>query len=636
MATVSTSLPLSSSLTTSSTPTPTPLTILLRSSIDGTSDFFPFLDIASLGSGSDSVDSGLTFKELFETNLDGGQEIVLFSSGCQVEDGSSDCTRACNSSSLFFSSLETFYNCAALAAVNYWSQDVKSYYISDETERNASAIMGAGTLAEFDGKPVLKSLITCAQDACENDGLSKPCSRSIDALSYGESSAQEIFDAMDDFCPELAAEINPDIFGPGVLISYVLQVSFAAALYLLLKGFTLWVRITQGPNKRKSEPKPYRLKRSLTRIESMIWRDSGGLSRTSIAIATTLVEFQEAQCWFVFAVQIASILAIVVNSQEGTFWGEIVVNAAIAYHVSQNGVLPMFLIQVCLHHEGIRNWHTFLGFFMEYLLAIVATTQKIYFKDAFALFKGQKQIKGCGLNPSPRTYCAATRGIDGQTFSFFPHPLLYKMVFLILDSVAIIALVVDQFAWTLRKHHLTKHVQFGSFRLGRWPRWGKQRRGLFIKRWFWRILEVSYLVVNILYMISLTKVINSESFAANRWSYGQIIAVTVWGPVIVKLFDLLLSGPPKNGLRLNSGPPRLRIDNVINGRVGTSADEECEDDDAKYDTEPNSGGGGFMIRGSRLELADLDRQDVEENAATQERADDDDGSKGKGIGRGDD
>jgi hypothetical protein len=52
----------------------------------------------------------------------------------------------------------------------------------------------------------------------------------------------------------------------------------------------------------------------------MIWRDSGGLSRTSIAIATTLVEFQEAQCWFVFAVQIASILAIVVNSQEGTFW----------------------------------------------------------------------------------------------------------------------------------------------------------------------------------------------------------------------------------------------------------------------------------------------------------------------------
>ena len=319
-----------------------------------------------------------------------------------------------------------------------------------------------------------------------------------------------------------------------------MQVSFAASLYLLLKGFTLWVNITQGTGRRKSEPEPYRLKRSLTRIESMIWRDSGGLSRTSIAIATTLVEFQEAQCWFVFAVQIASILAIVVNSQEGTFWGEIVVNGAIAFHVSQNGILPMFLIQICLHHEGIRNWHTFLGFFMEYLLAIIATSQKIYFKDAFALFKGQNEIEGCGFNPSPRTYCAATQGIDGQGFSFFPHPLLYKMTFLILDTIAIITLVADQMAWTLRKHHLTKHVQFGSYRLGRWPRWGKQRRGLFIKKWFWRILEVAYLVINILYMISLTKVINAESFAKNRWSYGQIIAVTVWGPVIVKLFDLLL------------------------------------------------------------------------------------------------
>ncbi|RKK25851.1 hypothetical protein BFJ65_g3750 [Fusarium oxysporum f. sp. cepae] len=591
----------------SSTASSTPLTILIRDSIEGTSDFFPFLDIAGLGSGSDDVDSGLTFKELFATSLDGNQEITLFSSGCQV-DGRTDCTRACNNSSLFFSSLETFYNCAALAAAAHWTQDAKSYYVSQETERNASAIMGSGTLSEFDGRPVLRSLIACAQDSCDNDGLSKPCNRTIDRLSYDTSTPEEIFEALDEFCPELPAEVNPDIFGPGVLISYVLQVCFAASLYLLLKGFTLWVTITQDTSRRKSEPKPYHLKRSLTRIESMIWRDSGGLSRTSIAIATTLVEFQEAQCWFVFAVQIASILAIVVNSQEGTFWGEIVVNAAIAFHC------------VCIMRAFVTGTHSWASF-MEYLLAIVATSQKIYFKDAFALFKSQNQIEACGFNPSPRTYCAATQGIDGQSFSFFPHPLLYKMTFLILDTIAIIALVADQLAWTLRKHHLTKHVQIGSYRLGRWPRWGKQKRGLFIKIWFWRILEVAYLVINILYMISLTKVINAESFAANRWSYGQIIAVTVWGPVIVKLFDLLLSGPPKNGMRLNSGPPRLRIDNVINGRVGTSAVEVIEDDnetDEKCDEPaPRARDEGFMIRqAATMQLGDSnhDGRDIEGEA----------------------
>ncbi|KAK7422724.1 hypothetical protein QQX98_001512 [Neonectria punicea] len=567
-----------SSLSSSSlapTPSATPIRVLLRDSIDGTNDFFPFNDIATLNAGSDS---SVTFKELFTTSIEGGQEIVLFRSGCEVH-GNPDCTVACNASESFFGSLETFYNCAALASIAYWTQDARFYYVGDEAERNASAIMGAGSLADFDSAPVLESLVTCAQDACEHDGLSKSCDHSIDDLSR-DSSAQDIFNALEDFCPDLTAEINPDIFGPGVLISYVLQVCFAASLYLLTKGFTLWVSITEG-DALKSEPKKVGvgLQRSLTRVGTIIWRDSSGLSRTSIAIATTLVEFQEAQAWFVFAVQIASILAIVVNSQEGAFWGEIVVNAAVAYHVSQNGVLPMFLIQICLHHEGIRNWHTFLGFFVEYLLAIIATTQKIYFKDAFRLFREQGQLKGCGYNPSPRTYCAATRSVDGVQFSFFPHPLLYKMVFLFLDTIAIAVLLVDQFAWTIRKHHLTKHMRIGTYRVGRFPSWGSKKRGLVLKRWFWRILEVTYLVVNILYMISLTKVITAESFAANKWSYGQIIAVTVWGPVIVKLFDLLLSGPPKNGMRLNSGPPRLRIDNVINRRVGTSADEVCEESD---------------------------------------------------------
>ncbi|KAF7555135.1 hypothetical protein G7046_g6618 [Stylonectria norvegica] len=575
---------------------PSPLTVILRSHIDGTSDFFPFDDIATLDSSSDS--SNFTFKDLFANGIDGGQEIVLFSSGCQV-DGVADCTRACNDVGLFFGSLETFYNCAALASIAYWSRDARSYYVSDETERNASAIMGAGSLAEFDGQPVLRSFVACAQDACEHDGLSVPCDHAIDELLYGESSPEEIFDAMETFCPDLAAQINPDIFGPGVLISYVLQVSFSAMLYLALKGFTLWVRITQG-SKPKPRPKPHALKRSMTRIESMVWRDSGATSRTSIAIATTLVEFQEAQCWFVFAVQIASILAIVVNSQEGAFWGEIIVNAAIAFHVSQNGVLPMFLIQVCLHHEGIRNWHTFIGFFIEYVLAVVATTQKIYFKDAFELFRKQNKIKTCGYNPSPRTYCAARSGVAGLQLSFFPHPMLYKMVFLVLDTVAIVVLLLDQLAWTLRRHRFTSHIQLGKYRVGRWP--GRTKRhGLRLKRWFWRILEVSYLVINILYMVSLIKVINAESFAANKWSYGQIIAVTVWGPVIVKLFDLLLSGPPKNGPRLNEGPPRLRIDNVINGRMGTSADEELDDDEKDYVHDTTEGNEVFVSQdeGSR-------------------------------------
>ncbi|KAG8409810.1 hypothetical protein J3458_018891 [Metarhizium acridum] len=566
------------------TDSPVPIQVFTHPSADDYSVFFPFHDLAALNSGQQDL---FSFKQLIKNGTEGQHLLLLFTDGCEV-DGKTDCSKACSNESTFFGSLETFYNCIALSSISHWTRETNRYYISEEAERNASGIMGSSSLASFDGRPVLSSFVTCAQEACGADGLHKPCDDSIKTLSR-EANATVIFKAMDDFCPDLQAEINPDIFGPGVLISYVLQVTFSGTLYLFLKAFTLYVRYTH--KKQEAEKQLQRassrggLTRRLTRIESIIWRDSSALSRTSIALATTLVEFQEAQCWFVFAIQIASILAIVVNSQEGSFWGEIIVNAAVAFHVSQNGILPMFLIQICLHHEGIRNWHTFLGFFVEYMLAIVATRQKVYFRDAFNLFKQENKIDACGQNPSPRSYCASTQGVEGLRLSFFPHPLLYKMVFLVLDTIAIVILVFDQLSWTLRTHHFTKHITIRGYHVGRAPNSGRLKLAwVHFKQWVWRILEVMYLAINILYLISLIKVISADSFQANKWSYGQIIAMTVWGPVIVKLFDLAVSGPPKNGQRLNSGPPRLRIDNVINRRHGTSADEELDAEEEAYGT----------------------------------------------------
>jgi hypothetical protein len=67
-------------------------------------------------------------------------------------------------------------------------------------------------------------------------------------------------------------------------------------------------------------------------------------------------------------------------------------------------------------------------------------------------------------------------------------------------------------------------------------------------------------------------------------------------------------------MRLNSGPPRLRIDNVINGRVGTSADECVIDDDNETDDKcdgpmPRPEREEFTIRGSdTLQLGSSSRE----------------------------
>ncbi|PHH85853.1 hypothetical protein CDD83_11091 [Cordyceps sp. RAO-2017] len=594
-------------------PPPPPLSVnLFPRELGGVADFFPFHDLELIRSDDDE---GFFFHRYpivpaAAGSADGPPRIWLFPAGCRLGDGgpgtattnggggsfastaAPDCPRACRKAETLFASPETFYNCAALSSIAYWTREAGAYSLPDEARRNASLVLAGRDLADFDDRAVLSSFVACAQAACGGDAIRKPCDASVKALSP-HSSPPDVLRAIGAFCPQLEVEVNPDIFGPGVLISYLLQVCFASLLYLFLKAFTLWVRLSQGRRGERcrsasdsnSASSFLGVPRRITRIESIIWRDSSALSRTSIAIATTLVEFQEAQCWFVFAIQIASILAIVVNSQEGTFWGEIVVNAAVAFHVSQNGILPMFLIQLCLHNEGIRNWHTFLGFFAEYLLAIVATSQKIHFRDAFELFRKERKIDACGGNPSPRSYCAAMHGVDGLNLSFFPRPYLYKVVFLVLDTIAIGILLLDQLSWTLRTHRLTRDLKLGRHRLGRGPTGRLKRAWVRLKSIVWSVLELTYLVINLLYMVSLIKVFSNDSFEASKWSYGQIIAMTVWGPVIVKLFDLVFSGPPKNGTRLNSGPPRLRIDNVINHRLGTSADEELEDESQLPDLE---------------------------------------------------
>ncbi|KAF4126101.1 hypothetical protein GMORB2_1347 [Geosmithia morbida] len=565
---------------------PPPLSVIIRRRMGGTiGDFFAFDDLPTILHWRDSGTFGddvVSFGALIEDGVDGGQQVSLIETGCMVDgDTAADCPRACSDASTMFGDVETFYNCAVLAAIVHWTGEVGRYTVTDEAERNASVVMGGGgvDLADFDQRTVLESIVACEQDACANDELGSPCDASVTGSAVNASNPELVFDSLSGFCPALEAKINDDIFGPGVLVSYVMQVCFAITLYLFVKMFNMYVRATQGNDDQRRRRRRRREssggKNRLNRIRTMMtWSDSSALSRTSVAVATTLVEFQEAQCWFVFALQIASVLAIVVRSQEGSFWDEIVVNAAIAFHVSQNGILPMFLVQICLHNEGIRSTHTFLGFLMEYVLAIIAASQSIYFDDVFRLFRSQTPIDACGGNPSPRTYCSSVGSVDGLRIGFFPHPMLYKLVFLVLDTIAIVVLIVDHVAWELRKHTRTRHARFGSFRVGRGPEGRFQPHWVKFRRIFWHTLEAMYVIVNVLYAISLARLMTDESFDPSRWSYGQIIAMTVWGPVIVKLISLVWSGPQKNGLEADSGPPRLRIDNVINLRLGSSVDDD--------------------------------------------------------------
>jgi hypothetical protein len=206
------SFAVSTTITAAATASPLPLSVVVDPNIGGSLDFFPFRDLANVANPNDDV---FSFKNLIKASIAGDQNVVLFGTGCEI-DGVEDCTRACNHTDTFFGSLETFYNCIALASISHWTHDTQSYYITPQTEQNASSVMGSGSLADFDYKPTLDSFITCAQASCGSDLLSVSCDPSIKALSIDHSTADQVFEAMDTFCPDIPANIDPDIFGPGV------------------------------------------------------------------------------------------------------------------------------------------------------------------------------------------------------------------------------------------------------------------------------------------------------------------------------------------------------------------------------------------------------------------------------------
>lgn len=205
--------------------TPRPVTVdFLPPELSGTTGFFPFHDLEMLGS---SEGDAASFFQRFLIRPEagghpGGRPVPLFRTGCRVGPAA-DCPRACRHAATLFGSLETFYNCAALSSIAYWTRVGARpgagyyYHLADGAALNASVLMAGTPLAAFDERPVLRSFVACAQAACGGggDGIRTPCSEAVRALS-SLSSPPDVFDAMGSFCPSIPVEINPDIFGPGV------------------------------------------------------------------------------------------------------------------------------------------------------------------------------------------------------------------------------------------------------------------------------------------------------------------------------------------------------------------------------------------------------------------------------------
>lgn len=288
------------------------------------------------------------------------------------------------------------------------------------------------------------------------------------------------------------------------------------------------------------------------------------------------------QTFFVISIQFATLIIFAGSDRAAMLsstnsFAEAVTNVQIVQLLSINGMLPVLFTQIGLMRLGIRWWYMLTLVLAVFVLAIYIAQQSLMpdYDTLWTYFKDESAIEMCGGNPSPMTYCLdALEGLNAT---------LNRMnTGLVVGCMAIMALLLDQIWFSLNSKG---RMDEG---LDNWEL--TNTKVLFLRRrvtpWFlsvmWFALEFSMLIYVGIYLKSLIDILKFVGTSASDWTFGQLIAIMVWAPVVGKYLYFNVFGITEGvGKRLHS---RYKVVEVKPG-------------DGDNDNDDNNGGkGGLDLR----------------------------------------
>ncbi|KAM0543653.1 hypothetical protein ACHAO7_009275 [Fusarium culmorum] len=460
-----------------------------------------------------------------------------------------NCTQICTSPDSLFASWKTLWQCLSLATLTIgnatFSDSLKQPHaelgaLSPSVQIN-DALWEFGILydSDFDGRQVLNLTYQCAAASCREMSMGECSIGQLDAGFFQSEKLEwiEMSKSLQFLCRGLESDINIDIAGPGVLITYITQTAmavFAWLFFLVLsasnfiqKSISIFSRVFRRKNSGSNV---------LARRNSVL----EFLGRTNLAHATStfLAEFHEAQCFFVAAIEIALVNA---NSRPAVFtgadnWQSLLWNRDSVRFLAGMGVWPIILGQISLRRAQLNSmYYLLLSTIAVVLAGIAADTASRPDPDSiYKMFENLNNLEECGGHPSLRTFCVDQR--DGIYWVVFPAEIIYAFLGLlaILWWIKLWDLIVCS-SWFIQKHK--------SFSNEQHEHWERLKRIAF---GFSLILihaaEVGVCVcmcigLAVIRRPLLNLLLRGES---GTWSVGQLVAVLIWAPVISKYAHLVI------------------------------------------------------------------------------------------------
>ncbi|RGP77167.1 hypothetical protein FLONG3_4682 [Fusarium longipes] len=519
-------------------------------------------------------DTGIILKETLHeswklfTQLDNGEDlsgtkpVSLFHDACpglHDSQNETNCTQICTTPETLFASWKTLWQCLSLATLTIGNATFPDSLKQPRNEIGGQSpgvqindalwefgILGA---SDFDGKQVLDLTYQCAAASCYEMSMGECSIGQLDAGFFQSDKLEwdKMSKALASLCDGLESDINIDIAGPGVLITYITQtamVVFAWLFFLILAANNLVKKSTQMFNRVFSKTKPGH--------DSLLDRRESNLEllgRTNLAYATStfLAELHEAQCFFVVAIEIALINA---SSRPAIFtgaenWQSLLWNRDGIRFLAGMGVWPIILGQITLRRAQLDSIYYLLLSTLAVVLAGVAadTASKPDPDNIYKMFETLNNLYECGGHPSLRTFCVEQR--ESIYWFVFPSESIYAFLSLLgilwwtkLWDVIVCSSWFDQ-----------KHKSLSSQQDEKWE---------WVKHFFRKCsLVVLYAAeagafgcvcfgLGVIRTPLLNLLLRGET---GTWSVGQLVAVLIWAPVISKYAHLAFLGVEK-GFRL--------------------------------------------------------------------------------------
>ncbi|KAK8858987.1 hypothetical protein PGQ11_009721 [Apiospora arundinis] len=386
----------------------------------------------------------------------------------------------------------------------------------------------------------MTDLLVCTKATCDSE-LYGYCSRTLHSARPSLYEINIFAKEPDRPCTPRGNLYNSmpdnDVAGPGLITAYFLQAGLGLWFHVTSNLLSYWAELfisllglvhTASQciiNRRGKRPSSGEKQNPTTQSNLASLLQRVRMSRPAIAVFSSLVEFQEAQVFFVIALQIA---ALVVYGRHDWAPADFIDAHSAAFFAAVTPLIA-FMTQSSLQRAGRRWWYTFILTLLVYILAVDVD-------HTMLAESGMKPLDQCGGSENVLPSCLSPR--DDNTVGGRYAMRLGRVV--VGCSHFIMALLAMD--------------QLGHYSLPNWvprPNWWAATDNnvskLVSNHVVSRLLRLTWLAIDVVVFVLLSSYLGNIDYdiywlflERPDWDYGQIVAVLPWKPVFFKCVYLTL------------------------------------------------------------------------------------------------